>query len=469
MISPIRTEIDRVLDLESALNEAIAANLDLASKNREVAAGTKNISRARSNLLPQIDINATAFQVDKDRANASFGSLPERKFSGSVTLTQLIYSNDAWTNPGIQSALQKSLEQEHVQLRLDISQEAATAYFQVLRAKTNERIERENLQRKRKNLELARVREAVGYSGRADVYRWESEIATNRSRVITTNSQRNLAEIQLNRLLHRPSEEAFVTREIDIQDLEILRKQGPLLKYFESQGAFRTLREFLVHESFKNSPELHQFDALIAVQEKAFTSAKRAFWTPTVAVQAELENTFSKSANGQGGGDAPIIPGLETADDLNWTVALNLSFPLFTSGAKTADRDQAREELTQVKLRRESVAERIKQRVRSALHIAGASFAAIKLSQDAATAARQNLDLVVDAYSRGVLSIIDLIDAQNAALVAEQASANAVYTFIIDFVEVQRAVGMFHYFMTEQERDEILQRLRAFEEERGNN
>lgn len=463
-LNPIRTEIDRVLNLESALKQAIAMNLDLATKNREVTAGAQNITRARSNLLPQLDLGATAFQVDKDRAGASFGALPERKFSGSLTFTQLLFSNEAWTNYGAQKNLQLALEKEREQLRLDIAQEAATAYLQVLRANTNERIERENLQRTRTNLELARVREAVGYSGRADVYRWESEIATNRSRVITANSQRNLAEIQLNRLLHEPSEAAFLTQEIDIQDAQILEDQGPILKYFESQVAFRALRHFMVQEGLKMSPELRQLDALITAQEKILAGAKRAFWTPTVALQAEFENTFSKTTTGQGGGDAPIIPGLELADDLNWTVAFNLSFPLFTSGAKLADKIQTQEELAQLRLQRDAIAERIEQRIRSALHTAGASFAAIKLSQDAATAARQNLDLVVDAYSRGVLSIIDLIDAQNASLVAEQASANAVYTFIIDFVEVQRAVGIFRYFMTETERAEMLQRLEAFAE-----
>ena len=41
----------------------------------------------------------------------------------------------------------------------------------------------------------------------------------------------------------------------------------------------------------------------------------------------------------------------------------------------------------------------------------------------------------------GVLSIIDLLDAQSAALVAEQSAANATYQFLLDLMEAERAIG----------------------------
>ena len=73
-----------------------------------------------------------------------------------------------------------------------------------------------------------------------------------------------------------------------------------------------------------------------------------------------------------------------------------------------------------------------------------------------------NLELVSDAYSQGLVSIIDLIDAQNAALVADLGAATAVYDFLVDWVEVERAVGRFSLFMTADERSEFFVRLEAF-------
>jgi len=206
-------EVERKLDLNTAVKEAIDANLDLAANERFVAAGSQNIKEARSKLLPQLSLSALGTAIDRDRAFASFGAMPEFTSSGSITATQVIFSEPAHANLSIQKSLQKTRVWQREQLRLDIILAASTAYLNVLRAKSFERIQRENLKRIRSNLELAQVREAVGVAGPAEVYRWESEMATNRKAVIQASAQRSLAEIELNRLLHRPLEEPFITIE----------------------------------------------------------------------------------------------------------------------------------------------------------------------------------------------------------------------------------------------------------------
>ena len=51
----------------------------------------------------------------------------------------------------------------------DVAAEAATAYFDILRAQTRERIERDNLRRVQANLDLARNRVKIGYANAAEV------------------------------------------------------------------------------------------------------------------------------------------------------------------------------------------------------------------------------------------------------------------------------------------------------------
>ena len=89
------------------------------------------------------------------------------------------------------------------------------------------------------------------------------------------------------------------------------------------------------------------------------------------------------------------------------------------------------------------------------------------LAADAAGAARRNLALVTDAYEQGVLSILDLIDAQNAALVAEQSAATAVYDYLIDLMDAHRASGRFGLFMEPAELAAFTDRLRAFFRDAG--
>ena len=62
-----------------------------------------------------------------------------------------------------------------------------------------------------------------------------------------------------------------------------------------------------------------------------------------------------------------------------------------------------------------------------------------------------NLELVRDSYGQGIVSILDLLDAQSASLTAELGAAAAIYDFLIDLMDVQRAAGEFHMFLNEED------------------
>ena len=80
---------------------------------------------------------------------------------------------------------------------------------------------------------------------------------------------------------------------------------------------------------------------------------------------------------------------------------------------------------------------------------------------------RKNLDLVTDAYSRGAVSIIELVDAQNAALAADGAAANAVFEFLIDLMEAQRASNTLDFFLSDEQRASFFDAMHSFFEAGG--
>jgi len=452
-------EKGQFLDLSTVLKEAVKANLDILSGKRSVTAGSENIAIARANLLPHLDISATGLMIDKDRAEASFGSQPERTLSGSITATQIIYSEPAWANLSIQNSLQKSRELDLEQLKLDISLSASQAFFYVLRARTYEKIQKQNLKRTKSNLEIARVRESVGSAGPAEVYRWERELAINRNSVIRAIAQTNLARIALNRLLHYNLEEQFDYIEKNVYSESLMNSTSALSRYLGNPYAFGIFKEFMVKEGLKNSPELASLSSAIQAQERVLASATNKYWLPTFALQAKYSKLFSKDGAGS------ILPLSYDDEDLN--VALNLSFSLFDGGSKYAERRKAGEELELLQLKYRSIAEKIEQEIRSSLYNVGASFAAINELTLSAESAAKSLNVVQDAYTRGAVSILDLLDAQNAALVSEELAENAVYNFTIDFMSTERAVGKFYLQLSDEEAKAYLKRLQDFYMEKG--
>lgn len=463
-----RTEGAREIGLFEAMEEAVRVNLELATAQLGLDATAEDVRQARSLLLPQLDLTLQGSVIDSDRAAASLGSASQFTGTATVGLTQIIYSEGAWANRDIQGSLYQSAEQELERLRLDIAEATAVGFVDVLRAKTFERIQRENLNLTRQHLELARIREGIGTAGPGDIYRWEAEVANNRQSVISANAQRNQAEMQLNRLLNRPLEESFVTVNVD-DDVNAAMFSNEIMEpYFDNPWGFRVLRDFMTYEALTNSPELRQLDANIAAQERALLASDRAFYVPDVSLFGET----SASLHGGEGSDGNTLfddlpPGVEIdappeADDFDFLLGIGLSFPLYAGGARYSEQDEAHIELTQLRSQREVTAQLIEQRVRSALHAAGASYAAIGLAADAKEAARASMALVSDAYARGAVSVSDLIDAQNAFLVAEEMAANAVFNHLRNYMQAQRTTGFFVIFLDETEQVAFFTRLQAF-------
>ena len=473
LISQPRETADRMLSLAGVVREAENANLDLRAADRTVAAGVQLVREARAPLRPQLDVTGRETIIDRDRAVSSFGSQGQSQVSGSLGFTQLLYSEPARAGYAIEKELQLSREGQRAELRLDVVLEAAQAYLDVLRAKTGERIQRDNLELTRSNLESARTRLELGAAGPGEVYRWEAQIAGNRSDLIAAAATRNQAEIQLNRVLNRPLEEPFITQEIGVDDAELSKSYEALRDYVDNQEGFGIFRAFMAKEGLEAAPELRQIDAAVRAQERALLASKRVFYRPTVAFQADATgfrndgpgstSPFADASMGGAGGlEFPALP-----NSLNWSLALNATLPLFQGGELRARRDRAAIELDELTLQREAIRLRVEQRVRSQMHQTMASWAAIDLSREAAEAAGKNLELVADAYGEGVVDILRLLDAQNQKLVADLVAANAVYNYLRDLMAVERSVGHFDYFRSAADRDDFLQRLDTHFKEAG--
>ena len=449
--------IEQALTLSQAVREAVEANLSLAATDRRVAAGAQNVRLARSRLRPRLDLSAVGRVIDDDRAAASFGSQAEHAVSGALSLSQVLYSDRLRAGVEIEQHLQRSLERERETLRLDVALDAADAFLNVLRAETLERIAEENRQLTESHLALARRREKVGFSGAADVYRWESRLATDRRLRIAAHAGVHATVVVLNRVLHRPLEELYVATPPTLADPELVTSSGRLDPYVDNAASFALFKEFNVGEGLSSSPELAAIDAAIDAASRAELAARRSFFAPDFGLSLDLETDIWTAGAGTGG-DFPFEP----ANGTDWSISFVATLPLFDGGARRAEVQQASEELSGLLLERDLVAESIELRIRAVLYDMTSTFPSLELAQEAATAAAKNLELVTASYSRGVVSVIDLIDAQNAALIAEAAAANAVYDFLLDLMELQRATNSFDFFRSAAGRDAWFERLEAY-------
>ena len=463
----------RQLTLPAAIDEAIEANLTLLSKQQEVIAGEENIRIANAARLPQIDLSAGGSMIDADRASGLIFGGSEQVLSGSAGLRQLIYSDTANANVSIQKSLQQSRENDLETVTLDIVLFAARGYLDVLRAKTLLNIQQENLNLTEFNLDVARTRVSVGIAGKGEIYRWETALANDRQDVLDAQNAHQQARYNLNRLLNRPQEEAFITGETEMTEPFLLDK-APLLQYLNNQQRFELFRDFAVELGLANAPELAQTDALIAAQTRKISALFREYVVPSFGFQGDVTGIFAKGGEGADGLDTSGFPpevgnAFSSPDDTAWFVGIGLSWPLFSGGGKRSEHRQAKLELERLLTDKAVIAQNLEQRIRSSVYQTGNSYVQIRFAQDGADAAQQTLNLVTISYTEGLASILEMLDAQNAKLIADELVANSIYNFLLDLVDSQRATNTFDFLMSLEEREQYDLKLEEFFRQQGMN
>ena len=468
-----------LMTLPEAIRRFSEENLDVQAGMQEVNAGSANVATARSTLLPKIDVNATGLQIDKDRAQA--GGLPERSGTWDVSASQLLLSEPAMANVSIQSSLQESRIQQLRITRFNMIVEGSALYVNYLRARKIFYILLENLKLTRTNLELARVRQTTGAAGQEEALRWEVEIANLRKAAMDAQSQMNQALFALKQALNIPLLYQLNVAEVSLDDPSLIISDKELLSYLDDPLSFELLIDFLTSEGASLAPESRQLDAVIDAQERSLTSARLEYFVPTISAFGKYSNRFSQSTvtspfqlPSLSSAPPPGTPGeaflyqvlgaLSPAlpDNRDWSVGLQLSFNFFNGFATNAAVEQTSANLERYRIQKKAVSDKVALRIRVEMEKAKASHFSIEQARREQEAARKTLDIVTESYSRGGVSILSLLDAQNSALRADQVAANARYDFLFDYVSLQRAIGRFDVLMTQEDREGMLKRLKDY-------
>ena len=459
LINEFALEGVRVVNLRHVMREAINANLDLKIEEGAVNAAQQEVLLSRTRFFPFLSFDATGVQIDKNRAEGSHGQQPQRIVTGAAGIRQLIFSEQAMGNVSIQKYLLRASEYGYEKLKLDVILDAAGAYFDVLRAKTRREIQRDNVALIRRNLEIARHREAIGYSGRSDVYRWESRLIAANTDLLAAKNDVELTKIRLNHLLNRPIDEAFIARETALSDSLYVGYLGSVREYIDTPKSLRIYTDFLIEEAVHNAPEIAQIEANINAQQRSLRSLELARFVPTIGLGAEWQRVLSRSGIGSN------VVGVNPVDN-PWSVSLNASLPLFQGGATRINIQQTRIEKRKLEDQRTRLMRVLELNVRAAMLDVTVKAVNLESSQGSAELADKSLALVQDEYAQGRVSIVDLVDAQNAALGARLSALDSEYEFLISVLKAERAVGKFSMLSTSEEQQNFLDRFEVYFNER---
>lgn len=441
-----------VLTLDHAMRLAQERNAGLDAERFRRDAAQRDHALAGSRMLPQAAGRAQYQRLDADRAQASLGLMPRDRTTAGVILRQMIFDDAVISAWKATDHLARTRNHELESVRLDVLAEAGQRYLQLLSAQALLRIDREILHLTQTHRRMAQTRRQIGISGPEDVYRWESETAQRKSAVFTAQTRMEQARIALNQTLGMDQDQEWAMQDIQVGDNEFFFLDNRLAEVMRTVADWERLRPFFVNLALDLSPEIKALDETITAQEIDRGRLRRRFTTPSLHAQFSYDRELDADRPGAGG-----LPfSTPQADRNEWAVGLALTMPLFEGGGRIHELRQAEDQLHGLARTRDQAEQLIIQRTGAALFAMQSSHPNIRLTREAARLAKETLDVVQDKYARGTAAILDLLDAQNQVAVQEQAAALAVYGYLNDLLECQRALGWFEMDKSGTEKQALL-------------
>ena len=430
---------DPEISLPDAVREALASNLDLVAQGQQLAAAREEIGLARSKLLPQVGVGADS-ALGNNLSNDQSGS-----FLVGAELTQVLYDEEAWAGFTIQKHVYESQAREFESFRLGVIEEAAGAFLELDRSSRELEIQERNRGFTQENLETSRSRIAAGWSSEREILRWQTQLAGNDRDVRQTRVGVLAGRFALNRVRNRAPESPASTVPATLAEYGFAYGRDAIAEAIVAPERDRYMRDFLVRVGLRRSPDLTALDASIAAAERELTAKRRAFWVPSLNLNAGIDHMTSS--------------GSSDFEATEWVVKGNLAFPIFQGGAKFAGHDQARSALASLRTQRRAAAMSLEESIRSALAQASGSFEIVGFAEQQVAAARRNFELVEASYTLGVASILDLLDAQSQLLTAELGLANATYGFLGDLIAAERELSFYAFLEAPAEVDALVNQL----------
>jgi outer membrane protein len=290
------------------------------------------------------------------------------------------------------------------------------AYYTLLGAQAIVKLRQETVKSRELFVRQARGFYEVGTRARIDVVRAESNLYNAQSDLIAAE---NAVKVGW----------ATLKNAMGVTELA----ERPLL-----EGAIITKVPYTLDKArdiaFTTRPELKSFDALRQAQDQNIATARRSH-LPDLIFDANYgrRHVSDEVKNGKTLNTFPLQP--------TWSVGVTLSIPIF-DGFRTTNRVE--ETLhnyyvltAQEEQERQQVALEVEQSYFRLVDLAES----IKADEEAAKAAKENLDLANGRYQVGVGSIIEVTDAQTLYTDAQTTYIRSLYAFKVGEAQLARAMG----------------------------
>jgi len=399
--------------LDDLINRALANNQDLRATVARVDQARAAAGIARSAYWPQVAAGA-GFTREQT------SSTTEIRFPDTRTSTYSAGLGAAWEVDlfGRVRHLTASVRADadaaalnFESIRLALTTDVAANYFTFRALEDELALVRESVGLRRRARELVQARLENGVAAELDVARAEAELATTEAEAVALANRHSAVRNALAVLL------GDAAPEFDVPARREVALHAP-----------PSVPSGLPAALLERRPDIAAAERALAAANSRIGVAKAAFF-PAI------------SLTGSAGFASGEIDGLFKADSRIWSIGPSLYLPIFQGGRNRANLERSRaayDEVVAQYRQRVLVAFREVQDALTATQRLAEQSAA---QQRALTAARRAASLAQTRYDAGLVSFLEVIDAQRTALTIERGSAQLAALRLNTAVALIKALG----------------------------
>lgn len=408
-----------VLSLQDAVNIAYRNNKDILIQEEEVVAAGADITGARSEFLPHLNVGAgythngavTPVQVQGKKDPGVFTGYKNDNSLGAQ-INQIVYNGGANVANLNSSKLSLRVQQETLRAKkLDIEFETKRLYYGLLLAYETERIAQELVDNSKDHYEDVLSRFEQGTSSKFDLLQSKVQVALLIPQLIKSRNAIDLIAAELKKLLGFKQDEA-----IKLKDAEL---QYSLMDIRED--------EFL-QTAYLNKPEMILKALGIDISKWSIQMAK-AGWRPQV--DASLGYDYRSNDIGD----------MFNSTHNNWSAGIALSFSVFDGFATKAKVDAAKARYKEAILTKENLADQIAVDIKRACLDLEQSEAIIDSQKDNVYEAEEALRIAIVSYDNGEAKNLDVLDSQVSLGQVQQNLSEGIYDYLMAQADLDRTMG----------------------------
>ena len=414
------------LTLGEAIAAALKHNPQVMAAKHEVEAADCRVTTARSGLLPQLYLSESfnrtnsplwafgtklnqgaieAADFDPDQLNDPDAI---NNFNTALSLTWNVFDGgQTWIGWRQAQQGRRAADLSLKRSEQQIVARTARSYVGLLLAVENHEVIVQSLETAQAHLKLIQDRFDSGVSVKSDVLRAQVRIADLEQKRLMAHSHILVAQAMLHAVMGQP-------------DAGRIAPATPLER-------FTPLKEDLIQwidRALEKRPDLKKLDIQKLIADKGVDRTRAAHW-PTLALQGSYEinsEDFSESTD-------------------NYTVGAMLRMNLYSGQRMSSETAAAKAMVAKIKSLRRGYELKVRVETQRAFYLAQSTWQSIAVARSAVAQAEEGLRIVGNRYGNGLLTIVDLLDAQVALQQTRIQLFRAMHDYKVARIELALAAG----------------------------